>query len=341
MSRQEYEGVWPQASALASKTLFHDPRWLDYLELTGKGRARFLALVAKGAPAVSYHVYLDVRIGPLRVMGSPLPGWTTNYMGPLFAARADQRAIVTAILRHVRNRGFVYAEFKNQALDPVVMTALGCRQSADVTAVLRLTGNPDDAWRRFKGNARNRVRKAEASGLVCEPTEDRAFVSEYYDMIVRRYAAQGLSFPFGVERLLTLWDCLKPAGRLLTLRVSHDGETVGGGLFPFDEHAIYYFGGASRAEFNHLCPNELMHWTVIRHACSHGIPQYDLCGTSRFKRKFGAEDVPFISYGYSPIPGLMHVRNALHRLHRTRLHWSHVVRTRLGRAEPALAQGDE
>lgn len=341
MSRQDYERVWPQASTLASKTLFHELSWLDYLESIGKGRARFLALGVPGDPPAAYHVYLEVRLGPLRVMGSPLPGWTTNYMGPLLGHDVDQGTIVAAILRYARRHGFVYAEFKNKALDPAVMAATGCEQSADVTAVLRLTGNPNDAWRGCKSTARNRIRKAEASGLVCEATEDRGFVREYYDMIVHRYAAQGLSFPFQVDRLLALWDCLKPAGRLLALRVLHEGETIGGGLFPFDEGAIYYFGGASRADFNHLCPNELMHWTVIRFACSRGIAEYDLCGTSRFKRKFGAEDVPFVGYGYSPIPGMMRIRSLLHRLHWKRLQWLHAVRTRLGSTGPPPAATGE
>lgn len=343
MSRGDYERVWPEASSLLSKTLFHEPCWLDYLGSIGKGRARFLAVGHPGAPPVAYHVYLEVRLGPVRVMGSPLPGWTTNYMGPLFAGAADQRIIVSSILRYARRQGFIYAELKNKALNPTVMAEARCEQRVDMTSVLRLTRDPDDAWRGFKGVARNRIRKAEASGLVCESTEDRGFVREYYDMIVRRYEAQGLSFPFPVERLLALWDCLKPAGRLLTLRVSRDGETIGGGLFPFDAGAIYYFGGASRAECNQLCPNELMHWSVVRFACARGIPEYDLCGTSRFKRKFGAEDVPFISYGYSPIPGMIRIRNMLHRLHWRRLQWMHAARTRLGRSgsEPTATSEDD
>lgn len=332
ISRQDYENVWPRASTLASKTLFHEPCWLDYLESIGKGKARFLALGPPNEAPLGYFVYLQVQLGPLRVMGSPLPGWTTNYMGPLLDHGADQGPILGGILRYARRHGFVYAEFKNKALDPGVMAALGCEQNADVTAILRLTGSPDEAWRGCHGTARNRVRKAEASGVVCEPTEDREFVGEYYDMIVRRYAAQGLSFPFPVSRLLALWDSLKPAGRLLTLRVQHRGETIGGGLFPFDDNSIYYFGGASRAECNQFCPNELMHWTVMRFACSRGISEYDLCGTSRFKLKFGAENVPFISYGYSPIPGMMYLRSVVHRLHWKRLEWMHTVRAQLGRA---------
>jgi len=71
-----------------------------------------------------------------------------------------------------------------------------------------------------------------------------------------------------------------------------------------------------------------MHWTVIRFACSQGISIYDMCGISRFKSKFGGQQVPFVSYGYSPVPGLMHLRSMVHQLHWKRLHWSHTVRSR-------------
>lgn len=325
ISRMEYERLWPKLSLFSSKTLFHEPCWLDYLESIGKGSARFLSIGRLGEEPEAYHVFLKVRLGPLLIMGSPLPGWTTNYMGPLFRQGADLSALLSALLKYLRRHWYSYGEFKNENLDPEVMRSLGFQHKVDMTTVLDLSGDPEDVWHGFTGNARNRIRKAESSGLVCEKIEHRDFIGEYYAMITKRYDDQGLSFPFSINRLMKLWDCLAPAGRLLVLRVSHAGETVAGGLFPFDENCIYYFGGASRSEFNHLCPNELMHYSVIRYACSQNIAAYDLCGISRFKSKFGGRQIPFVSYGYSPIPGLMRLRTLIHQLHWKRLQWQHAL----------------
>lgn len=338
MSAQEYEQVWHEISGMDSKTLFHEPSWLQYLERTNKGRPCFLEL-KKGPATLAYHVYLDTGLGPVRVMGSPLPGWTTNYLGPLFERDADQRAIVRAIKSYALRHGYLYVEIKNRSLDSRIMVEEGFTIREGVTTVLPLSASPDDLWKRMSGNARNRIRKAEVAGVSCDVATDRDLVDEYYPMIVERYAAQGLSFPFSIDRLYALWDCLMPRGRMIALRVSSNGQTVGAGLFPYDKGTIYYFGGASKAEFNPMCPNELMHWTVIKEATARGIAEYDFCGTSRFKRKFGTTDIPFDSYGYSPIPGMMGMRNTLIRLHRTRLAWIHAVRTRFG-GRPATVVED-
>lgn len=330
MSEAEYFAAWERARRMQSKTLFHEPAWLEYLVKTGKGAPRFLQLVPKNSDlAVAYHVFLEVRVGPFKVMGSPLPGWTTNYMGPLFDG-ADQQHIIEAIKRFALRAGYIYVELKNQSLDPTVMRSMKFDHRADVTAVLTLSPDPETVWRTLSGNARNRIKKAEAAGLRAELTDDRTMIEEYYEMIVRRYAAQSLAFPFQIDRLYALWDCLKPHRRLLTVRVLKETQTVACGLFPFDENAVYYFGGASLAECNKYCPNELMHWTVMKEAGARGVREYDMCGTSRFKRKFGTRDVAFVSYGYSPIPGLLRLRNLLLALHWKRLRWTHKLRERLG-----------
>ncbi len=329
MEMSEYDEVARRFEEFSSKTLFHERPWLEYLEATGKGKPEVLALRDEAGDTPAYHIWLTRRIGPVKVMGSPLPGWTTNFMGPLMGADTDLDSVLVSLKRYMWRNGYLYAELKNQALDENKMLAHGFQPVRDVTAVLQIAPTEEETWSKLKSTARNRVRKAQKS-LVAEATTDMDMIDEYYELIVERYREQGMSFPFSVERLKTLARCLLPHGRLLLVKVIHEGELAAAGLFPHDERTIYYFGGASKRSLTKLCPNELMHWTAISHAVEQGIGSYDLCGTSQFKRKFGATNEEVITWCYSPVPGLLLARTALIRLHWARLRLLHRLKSWMG-----------
>jgi hypothetical protein len=324
MSR--YEGVARQFDEFYSKTLFHEPAWLDYLQRTNKGKPRFLQIGDPSDNHDAYHVFLEKRLGPLKVMGSPLPGWTTNFMGPLLRYEADLVSVIEAIKTYIARNGFVYAEIKNPYLDAGVMTSCGFSPVRHETALLTLDEDEEKAWSRLKSTARNRIRKAEKT-LTVEATRDVALIDEYYSLVVERYREQGMAFPFSVERLHRLAECLIPHDKLVMIKVTHGERVAAAGLFPHDERAIYYFGGASQRDMVAHCPNELMHWAVIRYAVERGIRTYDLCGTSQFKRKFGAVDMETASWCYSPVPGLLAARSLLVRGHWARLRWQHKLKS--------------
>lgn len=324
MSR--YEGVTRHFDEFYSKTLFHEPAWLDYLQRTNKGKPRFLQIGNSDSNHHAYHVFLEKRLGPLKVMGSPLPGWTTNFMGPLLRSETDLVPVIEAIKSHIIRKGFMYAEIKNPSLDPRVMASCGFHPVRHETALLTLGENEEEAWGRLKSTARNRIRKSEKT-LTVETTRDVALIDEYYSLVVERYREQGMAFPFSVERLHRLAECLIPDDKLIMVKVTHEGRIVAAGLFPHDERSIYYFGGASQRDMVAHCPNELMHWAVIRYAIERRIQTYDLCGTSQFKRKFGAVDMETASWCYSPIPGLLAARSLLVRGHWARLRWQHKLKT--------------
>jgi len=329
IGKPEYARLTPQLGSFKSKTLFHEPCWLEYLESTGKGTPKYFE-IKDGQRTPGYFVFLERRVGPFRVMGSPLPGWTTNYMGPLINEDIDQEILVRSILQLARKRKCLYIELKNQILDQEIMKRCRFKSVAGNTAVKRIGREESAILESMEGTARNRIRKAVKNNLELEIAEEMDAIDEYYVMIVERYREQGLDFPFGKERLYRLWKCLKPSGRLLVLRIRRNGKTIAAGLFPHDERCIYYFGGASLPEEKQYCPNELMHWEVMRFASREGIPEYDLCGTSRFKRKFGAEDIPFVAYTFSPLPGFDIMRKSVYSLYWKKLRMQQSLKDVIG-----------
>jgi lipid II:glycine glycyltransferase (peptidoglycan interpeptide bridge formation enzyme) len=122
--------------------------------------------------------------------------------------------------------------------------------------------------------------------------------------------------PYGIDRPRSLFRHLMPAGRLLAVWVRHEQRVIAAGLFPHDERCIYFWGAGSWLDSQQLCPNELLQWTVMRHAVELGIPTYNMCGgESQFKDKFGGSDVPYCLYNRSLVPLLSPARRAYRRLH--------------------------
>ena len=145
-------------------------------------------------------------------------------------------------------------------------------------------------------------------------------VDEFFDQFTEVYGKQRMATPFGRDRVQSLCDHLLPAGRLLALRVKKDETVLASGFFPYDEKCIYFWGAASWLAYQQLSPNELIHWGVIRHAVRHGLSAYNMCGgQSQFKDKFGGEDVPYLHYSKSAIPGMDLARKAYRAYHFRRL----------------------
>ena len=299
-----------------TKTLFHQKAWMDHvLDIHPKGKFQVFVIL-DGQDVVGYFPTLKIWKGPVPIFGSPLGGTGTNFMGPLVAQDADQKGVLSAIDGLLGMRGALHLEISNPWMDREVMGHLGYRVQKGVTHLVELPATADEAWNGMKGTGRNRVRKAEAQGAAAEITDEPELVDHFFAQFQEVYGKQGKAVPFGIERPRSLWNRLKPAGNLLTVWVRVGDEIAATGLFPYDERCIYFWGAASWIKHHPACPNELLHWTVIKTAVERGIPLYNMCGgQSQFKDKFGGVDVPYPVYFRSALPGLSAARDYYRQLH--------------------------
>lgn len=302
--------------AYDTKTLFHESAWLDHMHsIHPSGRVEHYEILEDGR-RIGLHCGLRITKLGLPIHGSPLGGTGTNFLGPLVDEEVDQRALVRALARAIGPRFGMHVELSHFKLDPDILVGEGFERHDDVTHLVPLSGSEEDAWSGLKSTCRNRVRKAQKNELVVEHTDDPSIVDRFYEQFQEVYGKQGMRTPFGPDRPRSLFDHLHPAGRLLALEVRHDGESIATGLFPYDEKCIYFWGAASWLRHQSLCPNELLHWEVISFAVRRGIPMYNMCGgQSRFKDKFGGEDVPYLHFSRSGLPGLGLAREVYRKLH--------------------------
>jgi hypothetical protein len=132
------------------------------------------------------------------------------------------------------------------------------------------------------------VRKAIKCGLTVEDTHDPAIADEFYDQFLDLMTRKGLYPPYSRSCPRLLFQLLKPRDSLFALRVrGPKGDVLATGLFPHDDHTVYFWGGASRPDAATYSPNDLLHWTLMERAAACGLRLYNMSGAGFFKKKFG------------------------------------------------------
>lgn len=271
-----------------SRQLFHQKIWLDYLAASRGVEPRFWA-VRDGARTVGYFCGAVVKKGPFKILGSPLKGWTTNFMGPLVNSGFDQKAFLRGVDALAKRERFAMAELENPILAPSAMKAFGYEGVGQPTYIVELTPeDPGKMWGRIDVKSRQKVKKARKLGLVVEEMDDCSITDEFYDQFVEVLARKNLFPPYGRETPRLLFEFLKPRNMLLALQIRDaNGASVAIGLFPHDDTTMYYWGGASRIAAWKSSPNDLLQWAAMEKAAEKGLRVYNMCGYGYFKSKFG------------------------------------------------------
>lgn len=270
--------------------LFHRKPWLDYLSESRKMQIRYWEL-RKGDQKLGYFCGGILRKGPFRILGSPLKGWGTNFMGPVMNGSFDPAHFLEALEDLACGENLAMAELESRALSETALEAARFEPVIGWTYWVEVTpGNRDAMWRALESTCRNRIRKAIKAGLTAEDAMDPGVADEFYERYCDLMQRKGRVPPYPREYARLLFRHLKRADLLFALRVrDNTGRVLAVGLFPHDHRTMYFWGGASWQDGRDLCPNEFLHWSAMRMAAERGLARYDMCGYGQFKRKFGGE----------------------------------------------------
>lgn len=292
LSVQEIER-WDEIVAVyPNRELFHRRAWLDYLAESRGVEIRYWA-IRNGGERLGYFCGGIVRKGPFKILGSPLKGWGTNFLGPVTDDSFVAKPLLSALECLAEEERIDMVELESHSLPEERLLAAGFEPVPDSTFLVSITPNDaDTVWNAVEPTCRNRVRKAKKCGLTVEDAPcsqmAREFYSQYADLMRRKHLVP----PYPHDYPEKLVAHLAPAEMIFGLRVRDpQGHVLATGLFPHDEKTMYFWGGASWQEGRNLCPNELLHWSAIRRATDCGLRLYNTCGTGQFKRKFGGKYV--------------------------------------------------
>jgi hypothetical protein len=271
------------------KSLYHQSAWLEFIEKSQKTQRTLLEIENNGK-TIGYFACFIVRKGPFKILGSPLIGWNTGYLGPISNYDFDQTAFFNVFEQYCRDNKIDQVELSNPILNSAVMKNNNFSFRSGITYLVRLFCDEKKMWFNLdKKSCRYAIHKAEKSNLTVEDTDNPKIIDEYFNQLQEVFGKQKLVPTYGRERVSCLFNCLKSRGLLYSLWVKHGNEIIATGLFPHDNRTVYFFGGSSWLKYHHLCPNDILQWTLMKKAAKDGISCYNMGGAGSFKPKFGGE----------------------------------------------------
>jgi CelD/BcsL family acetyltransferase involved in cellulose biosynthesis len=273
-------------------TLFHTMEWLTFLEKTYHLKKLPLGLYRDGR-MVGLFPMLMTRKGLFRILGSPLTGWGTPYMGPLIEAGLLNEAM-HAFDDFIKGLKIHYVEVRFPQADLTLPSTSGFHSEPVYTYILDLDGGEDKVWGRLDGKCRNMVRKAIKNDVKIVEPEDRSWVEDFFPMLLRSFSKTGQVPARTKEFYYRLWDDLMPTRKLKVLFAEYEGKRIAAGVFLIYGDTVYFNAGGAYGEYNRVAPNNLIHWHLIKWAVANGFRKYDFCGKGiesidHFKASFGPE----------------------------------------------------
>jgi FemAB-related protein (PEP-CTERM system-associated) len=177
---------------------------------------------------------------------------------------------------------------------------LPCRQHK-VAMRLELRGV---TWETLDRKVRNQIRKAQKSGLTIS-RGGAELVGEFYAVFARNM--RDLGTPVHAPTLFAQVLATFPdQARLHVVRL--DGRPIAAGLTYHSRRMMEIPWASSVRDFNALCPNHLLYWSVLQFAMDMQCDQFDFGrstpgeGTFKFKEQWGARPLP-LHWEYVVEPG--------------------------------------
>ena len=168
-----------------------------------------------------------------------------------------------------------------------------------ITMHLPLTPDPDQLWKSFKPKVRNQVRKAEKANIVMS-SGSMELLDDFYRVYTIRMHQLGT--PCYPRKLMAkILETFPDNSRIFTVKL--DSMTIGAGFTIFYNGLVEIPWAATMLEYNKLCPNNLLYWSIIKYYCLAGAKYFDFgrcsvdSNTYRFKKQWGSEPVE-LNYQY-------------------------------------------
>ncbi len=213
----------------------------------------------------------------------------SNFAGVCAENGDVEGLLVDEAIKLARQHKARYVEFRQ--LGSRLQRDLPAKDSF-VTLMLNLSGDPELHWSKISSRNRNKIRKAEKSGLSVDfGMQHLADFHRIYSINLRH-----LGTPiFPLRMFQKVAEVFQEQVELLVLK--HGGEVVSGMfLFKFKD-MISEPWVASLRKYNRVYVNNLLYWQAIRYACENNFSVFDFgrstvdTGTYSFKLQWGAEPV--------------------------------------------------
>jgi hypothetical protein len=299
---------WAQLDDLPDRVVYQTHEWMNFIADV-QGGEPVLARLVDGSTTVGQFTGLVVKRFGFRILGSPMPGWTTGPMGFNLDDGVSRREAVEALVEFAFGPlACAHLELFDHKITLADVDGLGFEHTLWTGLEVDLDRSEDEIWASLKSPCRTAIRKAEKQGVVVEEAADMSFADEYHAQAEDVFAKQSMVPPFNAERLRALIRHVGPSGRLLMLRtLDVEGTCIATGVYPGTRRGAHFLLGASWRDYQHLRPNEALMWDAIKRWKWQGAKAFDLGWALDYKRKWGGHEVetPYLRKSRSrPVAGL-------------------------------------
>jgi hypothetical protein len=303
---------WARMDAMTDRVVFQTREWLEFLTTTQRAEP-VLAVVRDRGSDVGYFTGLVVKRFGVPILGSPFPGWATDYLGFNLAPGVNRRRAAEALIRFAfGSLHTLHVELCDRYLRREDLE--GSRYTSDCshrTFIVDLTGEESDVFARMTSACRRAVRRGVKVGVQVEVARGLSFADEYYDQLLGVFARQSLVPTYNAQLVRQLIRHLEGTGHLLLLRaLDPAGRPIATGIFLAFNGTAHFWGGASLREQQLLRPNEAIFWHAMRWARQKGCSALDMGGGGEYKRRYGAQELWVPRFRCSRIMMLSFLRNA-------------------------------
>ena len=277
---------------------YHSPAWLDVIHRAFAHETRYLVAESAGAVCgVLPLVFFRSRLFGRFTVSVPF----VNYGGVLADGMEAARALLGRAIEETRRTGGTHLELRH--CGEQMFHELTPRRHK-VAMELSLASTSEEQWQALDRKLRNQVRKAEKSGLVAEEGGVE-LLPAFYDVFARNMRDLGTPV-YGVNFFREVLSAFPDRSRVVCVR--HEGRPIAASIVHWRGPRIEVPWASALREFNPLCPNVLLYWTMIQLAVGRCCTTFDFGrstpneGTFQFKKQWGAAPRPLV-WEYWTAPG--------------------------------------
>jgi FemAB-related protein (PEP-CTERM system-associated) len=264
-------------------TAYHQPQWLDLIGRVFGHQTRYLAAERDGR---------TVGVLPLVLFASRVFGRFgvslpfVNYGGVLADDADAERALLDAAVAETQRAGGSHLELRHESQH---YPSLAPRRHK-VAMRGQLGASVEAQWQRLDRKVRNQVRKAERSGLTAVHG-GAELLGDFYAVFAHNM--RDLGTPVYSHRFFdAILATFPESTRVFVVR--RGAQPVATSIVHWHRDMIEVPWASALREFNVLCPNVLLYWSMLQFAIGAGMTTFDFGrstpdgGTYHFKRQWGA-----------------------------------------------------
>jgi FemAB-related protein (PEP-CTERM system-associated) len=213
-----------------------------------------------------------------------------NYGGVLAADAPARDALLAHAARLAASHGCSHIELRD--LQPL---ADWPARTDKVSMWLQLPPTAEQLWSQLGSKLRAQIKKAQASGLVCE-TGGIELLDDFYRVFATNM--RDLGTPVYAKSFFAVVLREAPGQPRLVLARTAGGQAVSAALLVEHGGRMEVPWASTLRSANHLNANMGLYWHMLQHAVSRGCTTFDFgrstldAPTFRFKKQWGAQPVP-------------------------------------------------